>query len=297
MQKFKTVVEPKHKMLDLKLKETLSYKDLIFLFVKRDFVARYKQTILGPLWIIIQPLLSTLIGFLMFGIIADLSGYDVEGTREIPVYLFIMAGSSCWGYMASTISSSSNTFLSNAGIMGKVYYPRLVSPIATAFTNLINFGIQMLIFIIMAIIFGASGQNSIAFTPWLLMFPVTLLQMMMFSIGLGLFLSAFTTKYRDVTMLIGFALGLIGYLSPINYGYYALANEIPYKWLQDVYLLNPISDIVLMFKQSLFGVGVYSSLGGMIWVWYGISWGLTCIFLLLGIMLFNRTERTFMDTI
>ena len=297
MQKFKTVVEPKHKMLDLKLKETLSYKDLIFLFVKRDFVARYKQTLLGPLWVIIQPLLSTLINFLIFGVIADTFGYDVEGTKVVPTYLFIMAGSACWGYMSSTISSSSNTFLSNAGIMGKVYYPRLVSPIASAFSNLINFGIQMLIFISVAIIFGFSGQNSIAFTPWLLMFPVTILQMMMFSIGLGLFLSAFTTKYRDITMLIGFALGLIGYLSPINYGYYALANEIPYKWLQDIYLLNPISDIVLMFKQSVFGVGVYSSLGGMIWVWYGISWVMTCIFLLLGIMLFNRTERTFMDTI
>ncbi|MBQ7348536.1 MAG: ABC transporter permease [Clostridia bacterium] len=297
MQKFKTVVEPKHKMLDLKLKETLSYRDLIFLFVKRDFVARYKQTLLGPLWVIIQPLLSTLINFLMFGIIAELGGFDVEGTREVPVYLFIMAGTTCWSYMSSTISSASNTFLSNAGIMGKVYYPRLVSPIASAFSNLINFGIQMLIFIVVAIIFALTGENSVAFTPWMLMFPVTLLQMMMFGVGLGLFLSAFTTKYRDITMLIGFALGLIGYLSPVNYGYYAISSKIPYEWMQNIYLLNPISDIVLMFKQSLFGVGIYSSIGGMVWVWYGISWAMTFIFLLLGIMLFNKTERTFMDTI
>ncbi len=297
MQKFKTVVEPKHRMLDLKLKETLSYKDLIFLFVKRDFVARYKQTLLGPLWVIIQPLLSTLINFLMFGIIAELGGYDIEGTREVPVYLFIMAGSACWGYISSTISSASGTFLANAGIMGKVYYPRLVSPIASAFTNLINFGIQMFIFFVVAIVFSFTGQNSVAFTPWLLMLPVTLLQMMMFGLGLGLFLSAFTTKYRDISMLIGFALGLLAYLSPVNYGYYAMANKIPYEWLQNIYLLNPISDMVLMFKQSLFGVGVYSSLGGMVWAWYGISWAITFIFLLLGIMLFNKTERTFMDTI
>ena len=291
MQKFKTVVDSKHKFIDLKLKETFSYKDLIFLFVKRDFVTRYKQTILGPLWVIIQPLLTTLINFLVFGVIAGLGGYDVDPNKAVPTYLFFMAGSVCWSYMSSTISATSNTFLSNAGIMGKVYYPRLVSPISTMFSNLINFGIQMAIMIVVAIVFAVQGENSIAFTPWMLMLPITLLQMMIFSAGLGLIFSSFTTKYRDLTMLIGFGMSLIGFLSPINYGLVDILQKMPYQWLKDIFMINPISNIVLTFKYSLFGTGFFH-IG-----WYALSWVFTIVFALLGIMLFNKTERTFMDTI
>lgn len=292
MQKFKTVVDSKHKFLDLKLKETFSYRDLIFLFVKRDFVTRYKQTILGPLWVIIQPLLTTLMNFLVFGVIAGLGGYDVDPNKAVPTYLFFMAGSVCWGYISSTISATSNTFLSNAGIMGKVYYPRLVSPIATMFSNLINFGIQMLILVVVSVIFAIQGENSIAFTPWMLMFPITLIQMMLFSIGTGLFFSSFTTKYRDLTNLIGFGMSLVAYLSPVHYGYSAIIEKFAkYTWLQKIYMVNPISNIVLTFKYSLFGTGYFH--GG----WYALSWGITFIMLFLGIMLFNKTERNFMDTI
>ena len=296
MQKFKTVVDSKHKFLDLKLKETFSYRDLIFLFVKRDFVTKYKQTILGPLWAIIQPLFSTFINFLIFGFIAGLGSKDVATARDIPQYLFLMAGSVCWGYISSTILATSNTFLSNAGIMGKVYYPRLVSPIATVFSNLINLGIQMLIFIVAAIIFALQGNNSIVFTPYMLLLPVTIIQMMIFGLGTGLFFSSFTTKYRDLTHVIGFGISLLGYLSPVSYGLVDLSSRIPYQWVKDIYLLNPVSNIVLTFKQSLFGEG-YFNLGASSWLWYALSWGITFIMLFLGIMLFNKTERNFMDTI
>lgn len=289
MEKFKTVVEPKNKIFDLKLKETFSYKDLIFLFVKRDFVAKYKQTLLGPLWAIIQPLMATLVNFLIFGVIAKQKGYDVNESMAVPSYLFILVGGACWSYISNTISSSSNTFISNSHIMGKVYYPRLVSPIAASISNLINFVIQMLIVVVIAMIFALKGENSIAFTPWMLMFPVTILQMMLFSMGLGLFISAFTTKYRDLTMALSFGLSLLAYLSPVNYGYYVV-ETFP-SWAQKIYMLNPMSNIVLTFKYSLFGTG-YFNLG-----WYGLSWILTFLFLMFGIMLFNKTERTFMDTI
>lgn len=287
MQKFKTVVEPKTKFLDLKLKETFSYKDLIFLFVKRDFVARYKQTILGPLWAIIQPLMTTLINTFVFSELANIAGGDVDGSR-VPYFLFFMCASLCWSYMSSTISATSHTFLSNAGIMGKVYYPRLVSPISTMFSNLIQFGIQFAIFLIFWIVYCCMGYIQI--TPWLLMLPITLIQMMLISTGLGLICSAFTTKYRDLTMLIGFAISLLAYLSPVSYGFVTVADKFP-AWLQNIYMLNPFTNIVLTFKYAMFGEGVFH------FGWYALSWGFTLIFLLLGVLLFNKTERTFMDTI
>ena len=286
MQKFKTVVQAKHKFFDLKLKETLSYKDLIFLFVKRDFVSKYKQTILGPIWAIIQPLFTTLMNFLAFGLIAKLGGYDIDSSKSVPTYLFFMAGSVCWGYMSSTISSISNTFISNASIMGKVYYPRLVSPISSAISNLINFSINMALFIVAAIIFGILGKNTISFSYMTPMFFVTLLQMMLFGVGTGLFLSSFTTKYRDLTHLISFGLMLLGYLAPINYGYSAIYENV--GWY---FMLNPVSSIVLTFKYSLFGTGYFH------WFWYAYSWIFTIVMLFLGVLLFNKTERTFMDTI
>jgi len=294
MQKFKTVVEPKSKFFDLKLKETFSYRDLIFLFVKRDFISRYKQTILGPLWAIIQPLFTTLINYFTFGYLASFGGGDVVGGNStVPYFVFFMCASLCWSYVSSTISGTSGTFIANAGIMGKVYYPRLVSPIATVFSNLIQFGIQLAIFLVFWIVYLCLGYYSI--TPWLIMFPIVTLQMMLMGLGLGLTCSAFTTKYRDLTMLIGFGLSLVGFLSPISYGYSDAATKFP-KWLLDVYMVNPFTNIVLMFKQSFFGEGVYT-LAWNTMGWYLLSWAFTLLFLLLGILLFNKTERTFMDTI
>jgi len=297
MQKFKTVVDSKHKFLDLKLKETFSYKDLIFLFVKRDFVTRYKQTILGPLWVIIQPLFTTLINIFIFNVMAGGEGFDFLGDKVVPAFVFTMAGTICWSYISSTISATSNTFLANAGIMGKVYYPRLVSPIATVFSHLINFAVQFAIMLVFVVIFAIMGNESISFTPRLLMLPIVMIQMMLFSIGVGLFLSAFTTKYRDLTMLIGFGMSLIGYLSPAAYGCYTfMSADLPsfLGWVKDIYMLNPISNIVLSFKYSLFGTSYFQVVH---WGWYALSWAMTIVFLLLGVLLFNKTERTFMDTI
>ncbi len=294
MQKFKTVVEPKNKLLDLKLKETLSYKDLIFLFVKRDFVAKYKQTLLGPLWAIIQPLLSTLIHTLIFGVIADLPTMDVVipagKSIFIPSFLFFMSGQIVWGYMSSTISATSHTFLSNAGIMGKVYYPRLVSPIATSISNFIQTGIQFLIFLVIWAYYLIFGGADIQITAWMLMLPVLVVQMLIISMGLGIVLSSMTTKYRDLTMLIGFGLSLLAYLSPVSYGLTMISNEVP-KWVEIIYLCNPFTNIILTFRLAMFGIGYFSI------IYYAISWVFTLIFLLLGIVLFNRIERTFMDTI
>ncbi len=294
MQKFKTVVEPKNKLLDLKLKETLSYKDLIFLFVKRDFVAKYKQTLLGPLWAIIQPLLTTLIHTLIFGVIADLPTMDVAIPAGkdifIPSFLFFMSGQIVWGYMSGTISATSNTFLANAGIMGKVYYPRLVSPIATSISNFIQTGIQFLIFLGFWAYYLLFGGADIQITAWMLMLPLLIVQMLLLSMGLGIVLSSMTTKYRDLTMLIGFGLSLLAYLSPVSYGLTMITNEVS-KWVEVIYLCNPFTSIVLTFRLAMFGIGYFSIL------YYAISWVFTLLFVLLGIVLFNRIERTFMDTI
>ncbi len=291
MQKFKTVVEPKNKLLDLKLKETLSYKDLIFLFVKRDFVAKYKQTILGPLWAIIQPLLTTLIHTFIFGTLASLPTFDVEwhSSYFVPSFLFFMSGQIVWSYISNTISATSNTFIANAAVMGKVYYPRLVSPIATSLSNFIQEGIQFLIFLAIWAYYLIFGGADIQITAWMLMLPVLVIQMFAISMGLGIILSSMTTKYRDLTMLIGFGLSLLAYLSPISYGL-TLINNMP-NWVQTVYMLNPFTNIVLTFRYAMFGFGYFN-------IWYYLSsWGFTLLFLFLGIISFNRIEKTFMDTI
>ena len=291
MQKFKTVIEPKNKLLDLKLKETFSYKDLIFLMVKRDFVAKYKQTLLGPLWAIIQPLFTTLVFTIVFGTLAQLSTFDTKEIAGMPSFLFFMAGNICWAYFSATTSGTSSTFLANAGIMGKVYYPRLVSPIATIFSNLISFGIQLAIFLVVWIFYLIKGSTGMAITPWLLMAPLVLLQLMLFSLGLGIIISSLTTKYRDLQMAVGFGLTLLQYASPIAYGLTYITNNNAGKWRVPIYLANPITNAITTFRYAFFGTGYFSLL------YYLIGWGITLAVLFIGLLLFNKTERTFMDTI
>ena len=285
-QDFKTHISAEHKLFDLHLKETFQYRDLIFLFVKRNFTAQYKQTILGPLWAIIQPLMTTIVFTIVFGNLAKLTIADVPGDYIIPGFLFYMISNICWGYFSSTLNSVSSTFLDNSGTMGKVYYPRLVAPISTAFSRLVSFGIQLALFTAIWIIYIVGGGTSIKITPMLLLIPLLILQMMVLSVGLGIIISSVTTKYRDLAMLVGFGLDLWRYACPIAYG----LQLVPQKY-NNLYMLNPVTPILTTFRYAVFGFG-YFNLG-----YYLLSWVISIIVFLIGLIMFSRIERTFMDTI
>lgn len=285
-QHFKTHISSQHNLFDLHLRETLQYRDLIFLFVKRNFTAQYKQTVLGPLWAIIQPLLTTVVFTIVFGNLAKLTTADVAGNYIIPGFLFYMASNICWGYFSSTLSATSNTFLSNRGTMGKVYYPRLVAPISTALSRLVSFGIQFALMLVVWGFYLLKGGTSIKITPWLLLIPVLILQMMILAIGFGIIISSVTTKYRDLAMLVGFGLELWRYGCPIAYG----LQLVPKKYMS-LYLFNPVTPILTTFRYAIFGFGYFNVL------YYAVSWLISIIVFFIGLILFSRIERTFMDTI
>ena len=283
---YKYQIDSSHKVFDLHLKETFSYRDLIFLFVKRDFTALYKQTILGPLWAIIQPLLTTVVFTIVFGNLAGLTTADIPGNFVLPGFLFYMAGNICWSYFSTTLQATSTTFLSNSATMGKVYYPRLVAPISTAFSNLIAFGIQFAMLIVFWAFYLIRGGTSITVTANLLLVPLTVLQMMILAVGCGIIISSVTTKYRDLAMLVSFGLSLWQYGSPIAYG----LGLIPEKWL-GLYMLNPVTPIVTTFRYALFGFGFFDM------KYYLISWSVSIVVFVIGLIMFSSIERTFMDTI
>ena len=283
---FRTHISSEHKLFDLHLKETIQYRDLIVLFVKRDFISHYKQTILGPLWAIIQPLLTTGVFTIVFGNLAKLTTADIPGDYNVPGFLFYMCGSICWGYFSSTLHVTSNTFLNNRATMGKVYYPRLVAPISAAFSNLISFCIQFLMFMIFWLYFVLRGKTEIQITPRFLILPGLVIQIMILSVGLGIIISSMTTKYRDLAMLVGFGLELWRYGCPIAYG----LALVPEKYL-GLYMLNPVTPILTTFRYAVFGFGFFH-LG-----YYIISLVVTMIVFMIGLILFSRIERTFMDTI
>lgn len=285
-QHFKTEITAKHRLFDLHLRETLQYRELIFLFVKRDFITLYKQTVLGPLWAVIQPLMTTLIFTIVFGNLAKLTTADIAGDYIVPGFLFYMSGNICWGYFASVLRKTSDTFLANRATMGKVYYPRLVAPVSTAFSGLISFGIQLVMLFLLCAFFLIRGGTDLAVTPWLLMLPLLILQMMMLSVGCGIIIASVTTKYRDLAMLVGFGLELWRYLCPITYG----LQLVPEKYLT-LYMLDPVAPIITAFRCAVFGFGYFHA------GYYALSLGFTLAVFLLGLILFSRIERTFMDTI
>lgn len=285
-QKFKTVITSKHKLFDLHIKETLGYKDLIFLFVKRDFTALYKQTILGPLWAIIQPLLTTVVFTIIFGSLAQLTTSDTAEEFVMPGFLFYMSGTICWSYFSGTVTTTSNTFIGNRATMGKVYYPRLVTPISTAFSHLISFGIQFAMFLIIWAVYIIGGETSMTVTPYMLFIPLVILQMIMLATGCGIIISSLTTKYRDLAMLVGFGLQLWQYASPIAYGLHLIPEEY-----MVLYMFNPVTPIVTTFRFAVFGFGYFN-----LW-YYLLSWGMTIVIFFVGLLLFSRIERTFMDTV
>ena len=285
-KEFQTVISSRRRLFDLHLKETLHYHDLISLFVKRDFVANYKQTILGPAWAIIQPLLTTVVFTIIFGNLAKLTTADIPGDFAVPGFLFYMIGNICWAYFSGTLADTSNTFLRNAGVMGKVYYPRLVSPIASAFSRLISFSIQFVMFLLLWAFYLVRGGTSIALSPMLLLVPVTIVEMMVLSVGCGIIISSVTTKYRDLAMLVSFGLQLWQYACPIAYG----LQLIPEKY-QFLYLLNPMTPVILTVRYAFFGFGYFNLF------FYLLSWVISLIVFFVGLVLFSRIERTFMDTI
>ena len=285
-KKFLIKITSEHKLLNLHLREIIQYRDLIALFVKRDFVSKYKQTILGPLWAIIQPLLTTVVFTVVFGNLARLTTLDAVGDHVVPGFLFYMSGSICWTYFSSVLQATSTTFITNRNTMGKVYYPRLVSPIATVLSNGISFAIQLGLFLLIWLIVFFQGGTSIHVTPKLLLLPLLILQLMVLSVGCGIIISSVTTKYRDLAMLVGFGLQLWQYASPIAYG----LQLVPEKYL-NIYMLNPVTPIVTTFRYAVFGFGYFNL------YYYCISWIISLLVFFIGLILFSRIERTFMDTI
>ena len=287
---YKTKIDSKHKLFDLHVRETFKYKDLIWLFVKRDFTALYKQTILGPLWAIIQPVLTTFVFSFIFGSLAGLTTADVPGSFNIPSFLFYMTGTMLFTYFSSNVNKVSRIFIDNRATMGKVYYPRLVQPIATSLSNLIPFVINLVLFLIVWAVFIITGTYTIYASWWLLLIPILVIEIIILSMGLGLIISAVTTKYRDLQMLVGFGLQLWQYASPVAYGLTLITDK--HADLTMLYTcINPLTPIITTFRLSVFGIGYFE------WISYLCSWGITIILFVIGLLLFNKTEKNFMDTI
>lgn len=274
-----SVIKPKTGWFDIDLQEIWNYRDLVIMFVKRDFVTFYKQTILGPLWYIIQPLLTTVVFTIIFGRVAKIS------TDSLPPFLFYMAGNVMWSYFAATLNATAGTFNTNAQIFGKVYFPRLTVPIATVTVNFLQFFINLALFVGFYLYFYANGtQLSINWTIFFL--PILLLQMALLSFGLGILLSSLTTKYKDLKFALPFFVQLWMYGTPVVYP----LSEIP-DWLLPYYVVNPMVAIVECFRYQFFSTSAITLHQ------IAISWIVTILSLFLGIVLFSRIEKTFMDTV
>ena len=283
---FKTVLTSEHRLLDLHLRETFRYRDLIFLLVKRDFTASYKQTLLGPAWAIVQPLLTTIVFTIVFGNLAKLTTADVAGDFIVPGFLFYMAGNICFSYFSSVVTATSSTFVSNRATMSKVYYPRLVAPISTSLSKLIAFAIQLVMFAAFWVYFVVRGGTSIQISWALLLIPLTVLQMMILSVGIGIIISSVTTKFHDLLLLVSFGLQLWQYGSPIAYG----LNLVPEKYMQ-LYMLNPVTPVITTFRYGAFGFGYFDM------HYYALSWVISLAVFFAGLVLFSRIERNFVDTV
>ena len=273
------VIEPPKGWFDLHFQDLWRYRDLMGLFVRRDFVASYKQTILGPLWHIIQPLLTTLMFTVVFGRIAGLP------TDKVPQFVFYMAGTTVWSYFANCLTRTSNTFIANAGIFGKVYFPRMVVPVSVVMSQLIAFSIQFAFFLLVYGLFWAKGAP---IQPnWVVgLLPLLLLMMAGLALGFGVIISSLTTKYRDLQVLVGFGVQLWMYATPVIYPLSTMPDQ--YRW---IIVANPLTAVVETFRYGFFGTGVFS------WAYLAYSAGFTVLLLLLGMAIFNRVERTFMDAV
>ncbi|TWP30659.1 ABC transporter permease [Apibacter muscae] len=277
-QTWTEVISSKHSLLDLNLKEVWKYRDLVYMLVKRDFITSFKQTILGPIWFFVNPILTTLMYIVIFGNVAGLS------TDGAPMLVFYLAGVTLWNFFSSSLTSTSNVFVGNASVFGKVYFPRLVMPLSIIASNLMRFLVQYLLFIIVIIYYLLKGE--IHPNLWILATPILLLLMAMFSMGVGMIFSSMTTKYKDLSMLLGFGISLSMYITPVIIPISSFPKK--YKWIIDI---NPLSGIFECFKYGYLGVGDFS-LNMLIYSTIFIS-----ITLFLGIIIFNKVQKTFMDTV
>lgn len=282
-QEWMSIVGPNTGWFNIDLKGVWKYRDLIKLFVRRTFVAQYKQTILGPAWAIIQPFLTTVVYSLFFGNVAGL------GAAGVPNFIFYLSGTIVWTLFANCLNTSANAFISNSNILGKVYFPRLVMPISSSISQLISFGIQFIFlcgFLIYYTITGAISVNHYFF-----MVPLVVIQTLMLGLGFGTILSSLTTKYRDLTMLVSFGLELWKFASPVAYDMFGRSSLAPGGQYYFLYMLNPITPAINLFRYGALGCGAID------WHYYLISWGTTLVVLLIGVVLFSKVEKTFMDTI
>lgn len=274
-----TVITSKRKLLNFNIKELWQYRDLVMLFVKRDLKNSYKQTVLGPLWIIINPFLSTFVFTVIFGMIANIS------TDGMPQFLFYMSGNVLWFFFSSCLNRSSSTFLSNARLFGKVYFPRLVMPLSGIIYNSITFVVQFAMFLILILIYMFTGAN-VHPNFLVCLLPLLMIQTSLLGTGFGLIISSLTTKYRDLNILVSFGITLWMYLTPIVYP----TSQVPenLRWL---ILLNPVAPIVETFRFAFLGSGTFE------WLYLLISMVVTVLVLLFGIMVFNQVEKDFIDTV
>jgi len=278
-EEWSMVISPKNNWFDLNLKDVWRYRDLLFMFVKRDFVSIYKQTILGPLWFLIQPILTTAMFIVVFKNVAKIP------TDGIPPALFYLSGLTIWNYFSTCITKTSTTFVSNASIFGKVYFPRLIMPLSNVVSNLIAFAIQLALLITFMVWYAFHGYV-FHFSKYLLLIPVIIILLAAMGLGIGIIISSLTTKYRDLSFLITFGIQLLMYATPVIY---------PLSYLSDKYktfiLLNPITPLIEIFRLAILGTGTFN-------IWYLLySIVFAILSLIFGIMIFNQVEKSFMDTV
>ena len=273
-------ISSNHSWLNLNLKEVWQYRDLIYLFTKRNFVVSYKQTILGPAWIFLTPLFSSIVQAFVFGGIAGIA------TDGVPMMLFYLCSNAIWAFFASCLTNNANTFTANAYVFGKVYFPRLTTPISNVLSSMIRFGIQMMLVLAFMVYYLTQGAVEPNWGAWI-MIPVELAHLGILGMGFGIIISSMTTKYRDLTVLVEFGVQAWMYLTPIVY---PLSTAME-GWMRKLLMINPVTTAVEMLRYAILGKGTVD-LG-----YYGLSWIVTIAVALLGIMIFNRVERNFMDTV
>jgi len=288
-QAYEFIIKPNRTWFDLELEGFFHYRDLLFLLVRRDFVAQYKQTVLGPIWLILQPLLGSVVFTIIFGFVAGLP------TDGLPTFLFYLCGQLGWNYFSKSYASCAGTLQQNAGIFGKVYFPRLIPPVSVCVSNLITYTVQVAVFLGFWIYFQTQEGYTFGFSPWLFALPLVIIQTALLAMGLGFLMSALTVKYRDFSQIGGFIMQFMMYCSPIIYPLsllmekvksWELKYSIPLEWIIH---LNPLCYILEMYRLMFLGKATIPAL--LPWT----SWGLTCILFLAGLMVFNKIQRTYID--
>lgn len=281
MEKWTTVIKPHNSLLDINFKELWQYRDLCTLFVKRNIITQYKQTVLGPLWFVIQPLMTTVMYMVVFGGIAKIS------TDGLPQPLFYLAGICFWQYFADCLTKTSNTFVANAGVFGKVYFPRLIVPVSDVISNLVRFFIQLALFLVVYTYYQLFTPITIHTNWYICLLPLLVLMEAGLALGFGILFSSLTTKYRDLQFLLTFFVSLWMYATPVIYPLSTITNPKLYLLMS----LNPLTSIVEAFKFGMLGVGQFS------WIGLAYSFLFMSVLLALGIIVFNKVQRSFMDTV